>query len=104
MQPVNTTSASVARSLLISIRIVQCNLTPSSVTMEVMARVWSGTPPTDCNTCGDIIMDEFVDGKTKTGPWAIMCPTCHKTHGVGLGTGKGQRYKQQGEDYVKVEG
>ena len=32
-----------------------------------------------------------VDGKTKAGPWANMCSSCHLTHGVGLGLGKGQR-------------
>ena len=31
------------------------------------------------------------DGKTKMGPWANMCEDCFKIHGVGLGTGKGQR-------------
>ena len=32
------------------------------------------------------------DGKTKFGPWANMCEKHFKTHGVGLGTGKGQRF------------
>ena len=31
------------------------------------------------------------DGKTTSGPWAYMCEACFRTHGVGLGTGKGQR-------------
>lgn len=31
------------------------------------------------------------DGKTKDGPWANMCEQCFKTHGIGLGLGKGQR-------------
>jgi hypothetical protein len=69
-----------------------------------MAKVWSGSPPCFCDVCNDVIADEFVDGKTNMGPWAIMCPGCYKEHGVGCGTGKGQRYRQQGEDWVKVEG
>lgn len=32
-----------------------------------------------------------VDGKTKFGPWAYMCGEHHELHGVGLGTGRGQR-------------
>jgi len=30
------------------------------------------------------------DGKTKRGPWANMCEECFGTHGIGLGTGRGQ--------------
>ena len=31
------------------------------------------------------------DGKTHMGPWANMCEDCFQCHGVGLGTGRGQR-------------
>lgn len=31
------------------------------------------------------------DGKTKGGPWANMCQECFNKHGIGLGTGRGQR-------------
>ena len=31
------------------------------------------------------------DGKTNHGPWANMCAECFRTHGVGLGTGLGQK-------------
>jgi len=66
-----------------------------------MAETWSGSPPTCCDICGDVIIDSFVDGKTKAGPWALMCTTCHGTHGCGFGTGNGQCYVQRGEDYVE---
>lgn len=33
-----------------------------------------------------------VDGKTRSGPWANMCEPCFALHGVGLGTGLGQRF------------
>ena len=36
----------------------------------------------------------FVDGKTKTGQWADMCLPCHTKNGIGLGTGKGQKYRE----------
>ena len=42
--------------------------------------------------CGSFIKDEFVDGKTTSGPWAFMCLDCHRLYGYGLGVGKGQRY------------
>lgn len=39
------------------------------------------------------------DGKTKFGPWANMCEDHFKSHGVGLGTGRGQKLeKRSGKD------
>ncbi len=32
-----------------------------------------------------------VDGRTKMGPWAAMCEAHFKEHGLGLGTGYGQK-------------
>ena len=56
----------------------------------------------NCNFCErDLNGQEFVDGKTVFGPWAIMCLNCYRDKGVGLGTGKGQRYDGKGK---KVEG
>lgn len=31
------------------------------------------------------------DGRTRMGPWAYMCEAHYVQHGVGLGTGRGQR-------------
>lgn len=55
---------------------------------------WSGSIPKQCGICGDKIKDEFIDGATRFSgkPWTIMCPACFKDYGVGLGTGKGQRF------------
>lgn len=36
--------------------------------------------------------DKIIDGKTKMGSWATMCINCLLTYGVGLGTGKGQKF------------
>ena len=41
-----------------------------------------------CDICGE---PALYDGRTKTGAWAYMCHKCMSLHGVGLGTGKGQR-------------
>lgn len=41
-----------------------------------------------CDFCGALAK---YDGKTITGPWANMCDDCFGEHGVGLGTGKGQK-------------
>lgn len=69
------------------------------------AKVWTGTPPCTCDVCGDVILNEFVDGKTtQNGCWALMCPQCHVSVGSGLGVGRGQRYELRGEDWVQVEG
>ncbi len=57
---------------------------------------------TECNICQTPLVGKpFVDGKTLMGPWADMCLTCHKRAGVGLGTGRGQKYDENGK---KVEG
>lgn len=48
-----------------------------------------------CNICNMVIKNKveyFVDGKTKTGPWALMCPECFKKHGIAIGYGTGQKY------------
>lgn len=48
---------------------------------------------------------EFIDGRTRMGPWAIMSPRSFAQYGVGLGTGRGQRYKRQDDGrWLKVEG
>lgn len=57
--------------------------------------VWIGNLPPCCDYCWDYTHSEGVlakyDGKTKDGPWALMCEDHFKIHGIGLGTGKGQR-------------
>lgn len=64
-------------------------------------RRWLGPIPA-CDFCGKPGSAEgFVDGKTKLGPWASMCPRCHAEHGVGIGQGRGQEYDSAG---VKVAG
>ncbi len=51
------------------------------------------------------INGEFIDGKTRMGPWATMTPQSYRLHGVGLGTGYGQRYQKQADGkWLKVEG
>jgi hypothetical protein len=40
------------------------------------------------------------DGMTTYGPWGNMCEPHFDTYGVGLGTGKGQRLVEEGEDVV----
>lgn len=42
-----------------------------------------------CDICRK--QEAQFDGKTRVGPWAYMCLACYKQHGVGLGTGLGQR-------------
>lgn len=46
----------------------------------------------ECNMCGKERLSEFVDGKTRLGPWANMCMPCYRKVGVGIGYGRGQRY------------
>ena len=65
-------------------------------------KIWMGS--TKCDICGEEISNTLIDGNTIHGSWAVMCPKCHKIHGVGLGIGKGQKYVRDTEcDFVKVE-
>lgn len=57
-------------------------------------KYWLGSPVKECDICHTPITIEFIDGATKFGPWANMCPKCHKSHGRGVGTGKGQHYRK----------
>jgi hypothetical protein len=66
---------------------------------------WSGpVPPSD--DFQSFIFDEFVDGMTTIkGAWATMSPESYKKYGVGLGPGRGQRYRRQPDGrWLKVEG
>lgn len=71
---------------------------------------WMGEDRIECVVClnfhyktTDLTKEEyFVDGKTQMGPWALMCPRCFKLYGVGLGTGRGQKYDSK--TLEKVEG
>lgn len=44
-----------------------------------------------CDFCRAGSTKAEYDGKTHHGPWANMCRVHFATHGVGLGTGRGQR-------------
>lgn len=57
-------------------------------------RYWQGKI-TCCDLCEKSIKETFVDGMTKTGPWAIMCQSCFDDMGRGIGTGLGQVYQEQ---------
>jgi len=61
-------------------------------------KYWMGSTPDKCDICHTPLTTVFIDGRTRLGYWAIMCPTCHRHHGSGLGTGCGQKY-----DYSTLE-
>lgn len=45
-----------------------------------------------CDLCRPALQrDAHFDGKTDMGPWAYMCDTHFRAHGLGLGLGRGQR-------------
>lgn len=72
--------------------------------METETKRWTGTPPTACDVCEEPITIVFVDGKTRMGPWGILCPVCHHSVGVGLGKGRGQGYELVEGDWLKTCG
>ena len=65
---------------------------------------WTSPPPSQCDLCNKPIVDVFIDGKTRIGPWACMCLSCHKEEGGMLGHGEGQKYQLIEGKYTKVAG
>jgi hypothetical protein len=59
---------------------------------------WAGRMPDKCDICQKPLSvcsagsQTFVDGATVLGPWGNMGEGCFASYGVGIGTGKGQRY------------
>lgn len=57
------------------------------------------TSSTECDFCHEDatqVGTVFVDGKTRHGPWALMCEKCHKKEGYPkMGTGLGQMYSSK---------
>jgi len=68
-------------------------------------RYWLGNVPAT-DDFGQPIGTEFIDGRSRQGPWGLFTPASWAIHGVGrLGTGYGQRYVQQDDgEFMKVEG
>jgi hypothetical protein len=58
-------------------------------------------PPKHCQLGSEPITTEFIDGATKTGQWAYMCPKCHAAYGYGLGVGRGTKYVKQTDNQWK---
>jgi hypothetical protein len=67
---------------------------------------WMGPVPQACDMCGRPIGDTFIDGATRPqGRWGNLDLRCHRMHGVGIGTGKGQLYTKQDDGrFLKTEG
>lgn len=55
-----------------------------------------------CDICKSEVLPVYVDGKTRMGPWANMCPICYAEYGIGLGEGLGQAYKLTNGKYLKI--
>lgn len=67
---------------------------------------WMCGRPTECDICAKPLKTEVVDGKMNRqagGHWAYMCVPCHTLQGVGLGVGRGQRYKLVNGDWIKIQ-
>ncbi len=62
------------------------------------------SPAEKCDLCGVELRnyEHFYDAKTYQGPWGLLCPVCFDIHGIGLGTGKGQKYNYETKE--KIEG
>lgn len=68
---------------------------------EEKIKKWYGD--TKCDFCHRDCGKTLYDGMTGMGPWAVMCEPCFHEYGVGLGLGKGQKYKKVGDEYIQVD-
>lgn len=69
-----------------------------------MPKTWAGDVP-HADDVGMPIYEEFIDGRSKYGPWGLFTPSSWETHGCGrLGPSCGQRYRKDGDTWHKVEG
>ena len=57
-----------------------------------MVKKWMGKPPEKCDICRRKFGTVFYDARTRSGAWGCLCFHCFQRHGVGLGTGCGQKY------------
>ena len=67
---------------------------------------WRGTAPEACDICRRPLKAVFVDGRTTSGQWGIMCPSCRVDVGpLELGTGRGQKFERKpGGPWLKTAG
>jgi len=64
---------------------------------------WAGKQITNCQICERPIQRTFIDGRTSSGQWAIMCPACRIDQGfTQLGVGLGQKYERVGDAFVRT--
>lgn len=58
-----------------------------------MIKKWRGKQA-KCDICKVRFSNQpwFVDGRLRTGSWALMCARCYEQYGIGIGTGRGQKY------------
>jgi hypothetical protein len=68
---------------------------------------WHGDPG-ECNICQIPFQNAFSDVRTSSGQWGNICDECLPVMVFDpkncYGTGKGQRYERQGNDWVKTKG
>ena len=68
-------------------------------------KYWLGSIPDKCDICGSKLTHKMIDGRTSSGQWGLLDLKCHASHGVGLGTGKGQLYEKQADgQWLKIQG
>jgi hypothetical protein len=59
-----------------------------------------------CDFCKKILDKEkyFIDGKTKQGPWGLMCTKCFEGNGIKIEWGYGQLYQNTKDGWLLVGG
>lgn len=68
---------------------------------------WEGAEIKCCTLCNNPIDRFFVNGLVvRLRDFTILCLACHGTEGIGLGSGKGQKYRKEfpSERFYILEG
>lgn len=67
---------------------------------------YMGTPPANCDLCGEDITDKFYDAHVpRYGQWGNVCPGCFASERCATGTGAGQEYTKNADGkFIKTAG
>ena len=69
-----------------------------------VATHWVGPAPEHCDLCSRPMSEggtAWIDGKVQGySSWANMCEKCWRDYGVGLGTGRGQKYDLETKEKI----
>lgn len=68
-----------------------------------VVRLWSGPAPVVCDFCGVELGFDFVECKTRRGPWASLCIACAGDESVSAGPPFCRVFSLTADGWVSLE-